>query len=213
MCDGSKYDLGCLAYILHMTVQILARLTASAKPIREKLDTSINHLPFEVIAGALPSDKLRQYIVMCVYMLSSRAYKEASMLIHERLGEFIKVKPHRGVDLFRAMSFQAMLEVKDNRWLQCEACSGLGWVPNRELGIIEPCRASCDDGQVLQRPTSEERYRSIVMMRIPGVPIDGLEQITMMSYMSKWRHVYADIYSYALNQHNIGVSEVKENIQ
>ena len=189
-----------------MNLEILARLTAFAKPAREKLDRSVSRLPQEVIAGALPSDRFRRDLIMAAYMLDASALKEAHELLHVRLADFIKVKPPCGIHLYRALSKQAVMEVVHDRWLMCPDCSGTLLVIDRVKKTVASC-TNCRNGVIRKKLTVGERYSEI-----QGHGYLGVEKISLSAFKGRWRGVYDIIYGYTVNQHNIGANEVMENL-
>ena len=189
-----------------MNLEILARLTAFAKPAREKLDRSVSRLPPEVIAGALPSDRFRRDLIMAAYMLDAAALKEAYELLHVRLADFIKVKPPCGIHLYRALSKQAVMEVVKDSWLTCPTCLGTLLVIDRAKQTIASC-TTCRNGVIRKKLTVGERYREI-----QGHGYLGVDKISLSAFKGRWRSVYDIIYRYTLNQHHLGENEVMDNL-
>lgn len=194
-----------------MNIESLARLTASSKPIREKLDSSFNHLPIEILAPALPTNRFRRALIMAAYMLDYAAMREAGYLLHVKSPDIIKLRPIRGVEIEKAMSFLAVKEITIEEKEVCPECSGSEWQWDTENNRPFKC-SSCDLGHVRKRLTMVERYRRLLNLCVPGVVFSGLAAITTDDWSNKWRYAYDKLYSWALNEHHVAVQEVHDRL-
>src|SRR3990167_4005573 len=97
----------------------LSRLSASSRWRIEILDRSFNSLPLEILAGALPGDKLQQNILLAKYAGDDKARQEAKRWLYLRTEDMARIEGwdvpryiihndgvHDGTEIYLAICFQ-----------------------------------------------------------------------------------------------------------
>ena len=206
-------------------MEVLSRLTPQSNFKIERLDLSVSDLPFEVVAGALPTDRLQKNLLMAYHMFDRKALIEAGYIVHNGIACDYAVMynwkvPEPGVIIHKAMAFQAVIEIVNHN--TCTVCQGIkGHITDEDkteevtgifdgLGHFHKCD-TCN-GAGIKHLTREARFNAIQGLDIAGVWFDKLNRINRQEWLKKWAYRFDLIYEVVLDEFNKGTRHLRSQL-